>query len=68
MLGIDHVLYINLDHRKDRLEYILNECKRVHIPSEKMTRIEAIYTPDIGMLGCSLSHCKEYTLSSSAHL
>ena len=22
MLGIDHVLYINLDHRKDRLEYM----------------------------------------------
>ena len=65
MLGIDHVLYINLDHRKDRLEYILNECKRVDIPSEKMTRIEAIYTPTVGMLGCSLSHCKALELALS---
>jgi GR25 family glycosyltransferase involved in LPS biosynthesis len=65
MLGIDHVLYINLDHRKDRLEYILNECKRVDIPLEKMTRIEAIYTPGIGMLGCSLSHCKALEVALS---
>ena len=65
MLGVDHVLYINLNHRKDRLEYIINECKRVNIPPEKMTRIEAIYTPDIGMLGCSLSHCKALELALS---
>jgi hypothetical protein len=65
MLGVDHVLYINLDHRKDRLEYIINECKRVNIPPEKMTRIEAIYTPNIGMLGCSLSHCKALELALS---
>ena len=65
MLGIDHVLYINLKHRTDRLEYILNECKRIDIPSEKMTRIEAIYTPGIGMLGCSLSHCKALELALS---
>ena len=65
MLGIDHVLYINLDHRKDRLEYILNECKRVDIPLEKITRIDAIYTPHVGMLGCSLSHCKALELALS---
>jgi predicted O-methyltransferase YrrM len=28
-----------------------------------MTRIEAIYTPGIGMLGCSLSHCKALELA-----
>jgi GR25 family glycosyltransferase involved in LPS biosynthesis len=65
MLGIDHVLYINLPHRSDRLEYIVNECKRVDVPSEKMTRVEAIYTPGIGMLGCSLSHCKALELALS---
>jgi len=65
MLSIDHVLYINLPHRSDRLEYIVNECKRVDIPSEKMTRVEAIYTPDVGMLGCSLSHCKALELALS---
>ena len=65
MLGVDHVLYINLNHRKDRLEYIINECKRVDIPPEKMTRIEAIYTPTVGMLGCSLSHCRALELALS---
>ena len=65
MLGIDHVLYINLEHRTDRLKYILNECKRVGIPSEKITRIDAIYAPDIGMLGCSLSHCRALELALS---
>jgi GR25 family glycosyltransferase involved in LPS biosynthesis len=65
MLGIDHVLYINLAHRTDRLEYILNECKRVGIPSEKITRIDAIYSPDIGMLGCSLSHCRALEVALS---
>ena len=65
MLGIDRVLYINLEHRTDRLKYILNECKRVGIPSEKITRIDAIYAPDTGMLGCSLSHCKALELALS---
>ena len=65
MLSVDHLLYINLPHRKDRMEYIVNECKRVEIPSEKMTRIEAIYTPNAGMLGCSLSHCKALELALS---
>ena len=62
---IDHVLYINLDHRKDKREFILNECKRLGITLEKMTRIDAIYTPTVGMLGCSLSHCKALELALS---
>jgi GR25 family glycosyltransferase involved in LPS biosynthesis len=65
MLPVDHVLYINLNKRIDKFIYILDECKRVGIPPEKMTRIEAIYIPDIGMLGCSLSHCKALELALS---
>jgi hypothetical protein len=65
MLGIDHVLFINLKHRSDKREYILNECKRIGITLEKMTRIDAIYTPDIGMLGSSLSHCKALEVALS---
>ena len=65
MLCVDHVLYINLSHRRDRLENIVSECKRTGIPSEKMTRVEAIYTPRVGMLGCSLSHCKALELALS---
>ncbi len=49
----------------DKSIYILDECKRVGIPSEKLTRIEAIYTPEVGMLGCSLSHCKALELALS---
>ena len=65
MFGIDHVLFINLKHRSDKREFILNECKRLGITLEKMTRIDAIYTPDVGMLGCSLSHCKALELALS---
>ena len=65
MLSVDHVLYINLSHRRDRLEHIVSECKNAGIPSEKMTRVEAIYTPRVGMLGCSLSHCKALELALS---
>jgi len=65
MIPVDHVLYINLNKRMDKFIYILDECKRVGIPSEKMTRIEAIYIPDVGMLGCSLSHCKALELALS---
>ena len=65
MLPVDHVLYINLNKRIDKFIYILDECKRVGIPPEKMTRIEAIYIPYIGMLGCSLSHCKALELALS---
>jgi GR25 family glycosyltransferase involved in LPS biosynthesis len=65
MFGVDHVLYINLKYRTDRLTYILNECERIGVPPEKMTRIEAIYTPEVGMLGCSLSHCKALELALS---
>jgi GR25 family glycosyltransferase involved in LPS biosynthesis len=63
MLPVDHVLYINLNQRVDKFIYVLGECKRVGIPPEKMTRIEGIYIPDLGMLGCSLSHCKALELA-----
>jgi GR25 family glycosyltransferase involved in LPS biosynthesis len=65
MIPVDHVLYINLNKRMDKSIYILDQCKRVGIPSEKLTRIEAIYIPEVGMLGCSLSHCKALELALS---
>ena len=65
MIGIDHILYINLKHNFDKREYILIELKRLGITLEKMTRIDGIYTPDIGMLGRSLSHCKALELALS---
>ena len=65
MFGIDHVLFINLKHRSENREYILNELKGLGITLEKMTRIDAIYTPAVGMLGSSLSHCKALEVALS---
>jgi len=54
--NIDLVYYINLDHRKDRLEHITNELKKTNIDENKIHRIKAVHIPDFGPLGCSKSH------------
>lgn len=54
---IDHIYYINLDERKDRLENILKQVKLLDKESIKTTRISAIKN-DIGAIGCGLSHIK----------
>ena len=52
---IDHVVFINLDHRTDRLESIQKFFKEGNIPPEKITRFPAIrYTP--GIMGAAKSH------------
>ena len=52
---IDHFVFINLDHRTDRLPIIQDFLKKGNIPPEKVTRFPAIrYTP--GNMGCSKSH------------
>lgn len=55
---IDHIYYINLDHRVDRKEHFENEMKSFDIDLQRYTRISGIYVPHFGMLGCSLSHKK----------
>lgn len=50
---LPHILYINLDIRKDRLEKIQNELKKVDLVGERIT---AFYTPPHGFIGCTLSH------------
>ncbi len=52
------VYYINLDHREDRREQFLHEMKRVGIEDSRIQRISGIYKPEIGALGCGLSHKK----------
>jgi GR25 family glycosyltransferase involved in LPS biosynthesis len=49
---IQHVYYINLDHRTDRREQIESELKRFNLP---FTRIPAI-KHKFGLLGCNKSH------------
>ncbi len=55
--NFDLVYYINLNHRTDRLNHIINEIKKTNIDESKVHRIEAVYVPDFGALGCSKSHC-----------
>ena len=52
---IDAILYINLAHRTDRNEHVLNEIAKLTNDAFKIHRIEAVYH-DIGMVGCAASH------------
>lgn len=54
---IDAILYINLAHRTDRNEHILQEIGKLCGDPTKIHRIDAIRC-DEGALGCSLSHIK----------
>lgn len=59
MEHIDAILYINLSHRKDRNTHILNQITtNLCTDNYKIHRIDAIYKPNIGILGCTLSHIK----------
>lgn len=50
----EHTLFINLDHRKDRLEHVEKELEKMGIKGE---RFNAIKTAS-GAIGCTLSHIK----------
>jgi hypothetical protein len=52
---IKHVIYINLDIRRDRKEHVEKELKKIGFSD--ITRFPAIKTPN-GSFGCSLSHLK----------
>lgn len=52
---IDAILYINLAHRTDRKEHILQEIGKLCQDPLKIHRIDAI-KKDPGALGCGLSH------------
>jgi hypothetical protein len=55
---IDAIFFINLDHRTDRLQQIEDEMKKIGFPYQKIHRVSGIYKPEIGALGCGLSHIK----------
>jgi GR25 family glycosyltransferase involved in LPS biosynthesis len=63
MDNIDAILYINLEHRKDRQFHIINELNKLNIDNSKIHRIDAIKR-EKGAIGCGLSHIKalEYIL------
>ena len=55
---IDAICYINLKHRVDRKEHILQEIKKIDPTLSKTHHISAEYIPTNGALGCSRSHIK----------
>jgi GR25 family glycosyltransferase involved in LPS biosynthesis len=57
MSNIDAILYINLEHRVDRKEHILNEINKLGKDASCVHRIDAVKHTN-GALGCSLSHIK----------
>jgi GR25 family glycosyltransferase involved in LPS biosynthesis len=51
---IKNTLYINLEHRKDRLTHVTKELEKIGIQGE---RFNAVKTKD-GAIGCTMSHIK----------
>jgi len=53
---LDAVIYINLDHRKDRRREIEAELERMGVDKTKVIRFPAVYEKLNGHLGCVKSH------------
>ena len=58
MNKVDAIYYINLPHREDRKEKMLNWISVSGFPKDKVNRIEAVYNYEKGYIGCTLSHIK----------
>ena len=66
----DGIIYINLKHRKDRRQHIEQQLleskvsKLLKISRDNVHRIEGIYNPHRGLIGCTQSHIKaqQYSL------
>lgn len=52
---LDKIIYINLDHRTDRLDIVNKFIKKGRFPEEKVIRFSAI-KESVGAVGCSKSH------------
>jgi glycosyl transferase, family 25 len=50
----NNTLFINLEHRKDRLDHASREFKKMNINAERVDAIKH----NIGAIGCSMSHIK----------
>ena len=50
----ENTLFINLDHRQDRLEHAIEEFKKLNINAERVDAIKK----DVGAIGCTMSHIK----------
>lgn len=63
--SLPKLFYINLEHRKDRNSHILSELEKVDYPLSCVERVEAVYCPENGALGCTESHLKALELAKS---
>lgn len=59
---IDKILFINLNHRTDRLKQIKSEFKKMSFPENKIERISAVNEKYNGHIGCCKSHIKAMKL------
>jgi GR25 family glycosyltransferase involved in LPS biosynthesis len=57
----ENTLFINLEHRTDRLEHALMEFKKMGINAERVNAIKM----QNGAIGCTLSHIKCIELAKS---
>jgi hypothetical protein len=65
MENIDHIFYINLDKRVDRLAQIREECFTImQFPEDKVERFSAI---EMGQIGCIQSHIRVLQLAKERH-
>ena len=56
---IQHVLYINLDHRKDRKIHVEDQLGRIGVPLGSIERYPAIQLiKGSGAIGCTMSHLR----------
>ena len=51
---LKNTLFINLEHRKDRLEHVTNEFKKMGINAERVNAVKM----NTGAVGCTMSHIK----------
>lgn len=58
MERIDSIHIINLTHRTDRYARIKAWLDETNVPAEKIHRVDAIYTPGYGHIGCIASHIR----------
>lgn len=64
MEKIEQVLFINLEHRKDRLSHILSQTKMIGLDS-KTKRLEAV-AHRFGIIGCAMSHLNALELAKKS--
>ena len=54
--NFDVLYYVNIAHRTDRKQHLLKELSKTDIDQNKINRIDAVYIPEFGALGCTKSH------------